>query len=116
MGLMQLMPQTARSLNVANPVDPQQNVDAGVRHLKRLMESYGGDVKLSLAAYNAGAGAVARSAGIPHFRETRNYVKRITQIYYGGSDANYRILGSPVREPVRVTRDDRGVLNFSNTD
>jgi len=81
-----------------------------------LMESYGGDVKLSLAAYNAGAGAVARSAGIPHFRETRNYVKRITQIYYGGSDASYRILGSPVREPVRVTRDDRGVLNFSNTD
>jgi soluble lytic murein transglycosylase-like protein len=109
MGLMQLMPQTARSLNVVNPFDPQQNVDAGVRHLKRLMESYGGDVKLSLAAYNAGAGAVARSAGIPHFRETRNYEKRITQIYY-------RILGSPVREPVRVTRDDRGVLNFSNTD
>ena len=116
MGLMQLMPQTARSLNVVNPFDPQQNVDAGVRHLKRLMESYGGDVKLSLAAYNAGAGAVARSAGIPDFRETRNYVKRITQIYYGGSDSSYRILGSPVREPVRVTRDDRGVLNFSNTD
>ena len=70
---------------MVNPFDPQQNVDAGVRHLKRLMESYGGDVKLSLAAYNAGAGAVARSAGIPHFRETRNYVKRITQLYYGGS-------------------------------
>ena len=85
MGLMQLMPQTARQLNVVNPFDPEQNVDAGVRHLKRLMESYGGDVKLSLAAYNAGAGAVARSAGIPHFRETRNYVKRITQLYYGGS-------------------------------
>jgi len=116
MGLMQLMPQTARSLNVVNPFDPQQNVDAGVRHLKRLMESYGGDVKLSLAAYNAGAGAVARSAGIPHFRETRNYVKRITQLYYGGGDASYRILGSPMRQPVRVTRDDRGVLNFSNTD
>jgi soluble lytic murein transglycosylase-like protein len=116
MGLMQLMPQTARQLNVANPFDPQQNVDAGVRHLKKLMESYGGDVKLSLAAYNAGAGAVARSAGIPHFRETRNYVKRITQLYYGGNDASYRILGSPVRAPVRVTRDDQGVLNFSNTD
>ena len=63
MGLMQLMPQTARSLNVVNPFDPQQNVDAGVRHLKRLMESYGGDVKLSLAAYNAGAGAVAQKRG-----------------------------------------------------
>ena len=87
---------------MANPFDPEQNVDAGVRHLKRLMESYGGDVKLSLAAYNAGAGAVARSAGIPHFRETRNYVKRITQLYYGGSDSGNQILGSPVHEPVRV--------------
>ena len=116
MGLMQLMPQTARSLNVVNPFDPQQNVDAGVRHLKKLMESYGGDVKLSLAAYNAGAGAVARSAGIPHFRETRNYVKRITQIYYGGTAPGYQLLSSPVHEPVRVRRDERGVLSFSNTD
>jgi soluble lytic murein transglycosylase-like protein len=116
MGLMQLMPQTARSLNVVNPFDPQQNVDAGVRHLKRLMESYGGDVKLTLAAYNAGAGAVARSAGVPHFRETRNYVRRITQLYYGDSASSYRIMSSPVHEPVRVKRDERGVLSFSNTD
>lgn len=116
MGLMQLMPQTARQLNVVNPFDPEQNVDAGVRHLKQLMESYGGDVKLGLAAYNAGAGAVARSAGIPRFTETRNYVKRITQLYYGGTDPGIRILGSPVREPVRVQRDERGVLHFSNTD
>jgi soluble lytic murein transglycosylase-like protein len=116
MGLMQLMPQTARSLNVTNPFDPQQNVDAGVRHLKKLMESYGGDVKLSLAAYNAGSGAVARSAGIPHFPETRNYVKRITQLYYGGSGPGTRILGNPVHDPVRVERDARGVLYISNTD
>ena len=116
MGLMQLMPQTARQLNVVNPFDPQQNVDAGVRHLKKLMENYGGDVKLTLAAYNAGAGAVARSAGIPHFRETRNYVTRITQLYYGGAAPGYQILSSPVHEPVRVRRDERGVLSFSNTD
>ena len=69
-GLMQLMPQTARELNVTNPFDPQQNVDAGVRHLKHLMESYGGDVSLTLAAYNAGAGAVARSASILPIRTT----------------------------------------------
>lgn len=115
MGLMQLMPSTARQLNVTNPFDPEQNVDAGVRHLKKLLESYGGDVKLTLAAYNAGAGAVARSAGVPHFAETRNYVKRITELYYGGSQG-VRLLGSPVREPVRVQRDTRGVLYISNTD
>jgi hypothetical protein len=116
MGLMQLMPQTARSLNVANPFDTEQNVDAGVRHLKKLMESYGGDVRLTLAAYNAGAGAVARSAGVPHFRETRNYVKRITALYYGDPASSYRILSTPVHEPMVVKRDERGVLSFSNTD
>lgn len=116
MGLMQLMPQTARQLNVSNPFDPEQNVDAGVRHLKKLMESYGGDLKLSLAAYNAGAGAVARSAGVPRFAETRNYVKRITQLYLGESDPDSHILGSPVHDPVRVQRDAKGVLYISNTD
>ena len=116
MGLMQLMPSTARSLHVTNPFDPQQNVDAGVRHLKQLLESYGGNVKLSLAAYNAGAGAVARSAGVPHFAETQNYVRRITNLYYGGSDPGSHILGNVVHDPVRVQRDARGVLYISNTD
>jgi len=116
MGLMQLMPQTARQLNVANPFDPQQNVDAGVRHLKQLMENYGGDVKLTLAAYNAGQGAVARSAGVPHFAETRNYVNRITQLYYGGSDIGTRFLQNPMHDPIHMERDARGVLHISNTD
>jgi len=116
MGLMQLMPSTARSLHVKNPFDPQQNVDAGVRHLKQLLESYGGNVKLSLAAYNAGTGAVARSAGIPRYSETQNYVKRITSLYYGGFDSNTRIIGNVVRNPVVVQRDARGVLYISNTD
>jgi soluble lytic murein transglycosylase-like protein len=117
MGLMQLMPQTARRLNVSNPFDPEQNVDAGVRQLKQLMENYGGDVKLTLAAYNAGPGAVARSAGVPHYAETRQYVKRITQLYYGGTDSTEdRILGSGLREPIQVQRDSRGVLHISNTE
>jgi soluble lytic murein transglycosylase-like protein len=116
MGLMQLMPSTARSLHVTNPFDPQQNVDAGVRHLKKLLESYGGNIKLSLAAYNAGAGAVARSSGIPRFSETQNYVRRITELYYGGSQPGAHVLGNVVHDPVRVQRDARGVLYISNTD
>jgi len=116
MGLMQLMPATARSLNVSNPFDPQQNVDAGVRHLKQLLESYNGNVRLSLAAYNAGAGAVARSAGVPRYRETRSYVRRITELYAGGGAGGTRVkFGSP-RDPVRMERDARGVLYISNTD
>jgi soluble lytic murein transglycosylase-like protein len=113
MGLMQLMPATARQLNVKNPFDPEQNVDAGVRHLKQLLESYGGDVKLTLAAYNAGAGAVARSSGVPRISETQNYVRRITNLYYGGFDLGPE---TPSRDPVRVERDARGVLYISNTD
>ncbi len=115
MGLMQLMPSTARSLNVANPFDPAQNVDAGVRHLRKLLDSYGGNVSLSLAAYNAGSGAVARSAGVPHFRETQNYVRRITNLYQGGGKSSY-VIGSAVHEPVHMQRDDRGVLHMSNTE
>lgn len=80
-GLMQLMPRTAESLNVTNPYDPAQNVDAGVRHFKQLLDSYHGNVELSLAAYNAGSGAVHRSRGVPKYPETRNYVKKITGLY-----------------------------------
>jgi soluble lytic murein transglycosylase-like protein len=112
MGLMQLMPATARQLKVRNPFDPEQNVDAGVRHLKQLLESYGGDVKLTLAAYNAGAGAVARSSGVPRYAETQNYVRRITNLYYGGSVFN----SGASHDPVTVQRDARGVLYISNTD
>jgi soluble lytic murein transglycosylase-like protein len=113
MGLMQLMPSTARQLKVQDPFNPEQNVDAGVRHLKQLLESYGGDIKLTLAAYNAGAGAVARSSGVPHYAETQNYVRRITNLYHGGAVFNRT---EPAREPVRVQRDARGVLYISNTD
>jgi soluble lytic murein transglycosylase-like protein len=113
MGLMQLMPSTARQLNVKNPFDPEQNVDAGVRHLKQLLESYGGDIKLTLAAYNAGAGAVARSSGVPRYAETQNYVRRITDLYYGGSPFGRSGLA---HDPVRIQRDARGVLYISNTD
>ena len=116
MGLMQLMPATARLLNVSNPFDPAQNVDAGVRHLRRLLDNYGGNLRLSLAAYNAGAGTVSRSAGVPRIAETQRYVNRITNLYTGGGDEGSHIVGSPVHDPVRVQRDARGVLHISNTE
>ena len=114
MGLMQLMPSTARQLKVSNPFNPEENVDAGVRHLKQLLESYNGNVPLSLAAYNAGSGAVSRSAGIPRYRETRNYVRRITTLYGGGMGGTY--FEGASSEPVKVQRDARGVLYITNTD
>ena len=114
MGLMQLMPQTARQLNLKNPFDPEQNIDAGVRHLKQLLENYGGDVRLSLAAYNAGSGAVSRSRGIPRYSETQDYVRRITSLYGGNLGSSY--LFGVSRDPVKVQRDARGVLYISNTD
>lgn len=110
-GLMQLMPSTARTLNVSNPFDPQQNVDGGVRHLKRLLQDFNGDVKLSLAAYNAGAGAVTRANGVPRYGETRKYVKRITALYGDPGKLNL-----PSAAPIKVFRDSSGVLTITNTD
>ena len=75
MGLMQLMPATARQYAVADPYDPQANIEAGIRHLKSLLDRF--DVPLALAAYNAGEGTVRRYGGMPPYRETRSYVSRI---------------------------------------
>jgi soluble lytic murein transglycosylase-like protein len=115
MGLMQLMPVTARELNVTNPFDPEQNVDAGVRHLRHLLDNFGGDVRLSLAAYNAGAGAVMRNSGMPPYSETRNYVKKITRLYWSGKSGPGMFV-MPTRDPVRVYRDAQGVITMTNTD
>jgi len=112
MGLMQIMPSTAKSLKVNHPFDPTENIDAGVRHLRQLLDSFGGNVPLSLAAYNAGAGAVHSHKGIPPYRETRNYVRQITELYGNG----FNFMGGPARTPIKVSRDAEGHLSFSNVE
>ncbi len=111
-GLMQLMPGTARQLGVVNAFDPEQNVDAGVRHLRSLLDNYGGDLRLSLAAYNAGAGAVDRNNGVPPYSETRQYVEKITEIYGDNKAGTHVIVTS--KSPIRVFRGQDGVLTITN--
>ncbi len=76
-GLMQLMPALQAELGVTNPFDARQNIMAGVRYLKTLLERHHGDVSLALASYNAGPTIVGRYKGVPPYKETRNYIKRI---------------------------------------
>jgi soluble lytic murein transglycosylase-like protein len=79
-GLMQLMPSTARDLKVSKPLDPRENIIGGVKYIKGLLAAYG-DLRLALAGYNAGPGAVKKYAGIPPYRETITYVKKVLKYY-----------------------------------
>lgn len=77
LGLMQLMPATARMHKVGHILDPAQNIEGGTQHLRLLLDQYRGNVRLALAAYNAGGGAVQRYGGIPPYRETIDYLQRV---------------------------------------
>jgi soluble lytic murein transglycosylase-like protein len=87
-GLMQLMPATARGLGVTNSLDPAQNIDGGVKFLSGLLSRYNGNVRLAVAAYNAGPGAVDAYHGVPPYQETQTYVSRI--IGYLQSNSNWK--------------------------
>ena len=103
-GLMQLMPQTAARLGVRNPFDPRENIDAGTRHLSAMLMRFRYDVRLAVAAYNAGEKPVLLYRGVPPYPETREYVAQVLYHYNGTSE---RRIGAEIR---RVERADGTVL------
>jgi soluble lytic murein transglycosylase-like protein len=118
MGLMQLIPSTAQRFGVQNPFDPRQNIQGGVSYLKYLLHLFGGNLPLSLAAYNAGEERVIRSGGIPDIPETEQYVRAITHLYhskYAGSAATVTA-GSRQIAPIVRYVDSQGVVHFTNAE
>jgi len=113
-GLMQLIPGTAQRFGVGNLFDPAQNVEGGTTYLKSLLDRYDGDLDRSLAAYNAGEGAVDRSGGVPAYRETQNYVRKVTDQYFRPGSGRNSSLWTPPRIPVRKEVDANGRVVFTN--
>jgi soluble lytic murein transglycosylase-like protein len=111
-GLMQLMPETARRYGVQDPFDPLQSIRAGTEHLRDLIAEFDGNVRLALAAYNAGAGAVRRAGGVPDFPETREYLRRIEE-RLGGRSGSAAVDGAAGRA-IQTRRLADGTLLLSN--
>ena len=107
-GLMQLMPATAALLGVGDPFSPGQNIDGGVRHLRTLLDNFG-DLPLALAAYNAGAEPVRSYRGIPPYRETQDYVRKILHLYSGNSPTS-----SVAPQRIYRLQDEDGTVTYTN--
>lgn len=114
MGLMQLMPGTAESLEVDNPYDPEDNLRGGTTYLRRLLERFGGDVEKALAAYNAGPEAVDRYRGLPPYPETHGYVDRVLRVFRGENLPATAAITRPGRATY-LHRDAAGRLVLSTT-
>lgn len=118
MGLMQLMPSTARDLSVNNPFDPEDNIDGGVRYLRYLINKFNGDLTLALAAYNAGPKTVEKTGDVPRISETKQYIKKVLSLYKGGSPAtSLQTSGDVVPKPApiyKVVTED-GTILFTNS-
>jgi len=112
-GLMQLMPDMARDLGVEDSFDPAQNLEGGVRHLRGLLEQYNGNLDFALAAYNAGGGAVSRAGGVPNYRETKEYVRKITDAYFSGG-TNRQAFVMRAKRAVYSVLDSNGRRIFTN--
>ncbi len=109
MGLMQLMPATAAQFHLTDPFDAQRNILAGTKYLRSLLDRFSWDLRLALAAYNAGEGTVARFGGVPPFPETHQYLRRIATLY---PEAYQQILRG--HEPIHMLVQENGRIIFAN--
>ena len=112
-GLMQLMPATAERLGVENSFDPEQNIQGGVKHFRSLLDTFDNNLVLSLAAYNAGENLVQRLGRVPEIKETRDYVKLVTQ-RYGKTDLDIQAREEKMRRQTYRYIDDSGILHLTN--
>lgn len=127
-GLMQLMPDTARMLEVTDPWDPEENIRGGTIYLRRMLQRFDGSLRRALAAYNAGPTAVARYDDVPPYRETRNFVQRVLGLYYGNASALPDLARAQTAKPpaasakpekngakVYLTRDENNRIVFTTS-
>ena len=114
MGLMQLIPSTAKRYGGGNLYDPAQNVEAGTMYLRSLLDRYNGDLNKSLAAYNAGEHAVDNNGGVPPYWETQRYVQKVTNAYFRPGSGRDPTLWSAPKPPVRKEVDSNGRVVFTN--
>lgn len=116
-GLMQLMPATAREMNIRNPFNPEENIEGGVRYLRYLLERFNGDLTLALAAYNAGPKWVEKFGVIPPITETKQYVRKVLSLYNGNTAHPLTALDSKKDKPEKIYKVvlEDGTVLFTNS-